>query len=200
MYFMINPDLLQLEKMMVLIPHFTPTTSGLQVHSMEEAPKNAEHDQLMRETMRYIHNLDFLRRFDECQKERKNNTVQYRGNRHRTIFQIELQKRKNPTAAMLCALYLLTADCRVWRRVRMYIHGTGIQFQGVRLGELSPDAYTLYMTAKDLYCGTKHITIRDLADKDVVSAQLFELVCEAMTIRRYGLAACDTGIKAEDSQ
>ena len=103
---------------------------------------------------------------------------------------------------MLCTLYLLTADCRLWMRMRMwmYVHETGIQFQNVKIGRLSPDAYTLYMTAKDLYCGTKHITIRDLADRDIVSEQLFGLVCEAMTIRRYGLAACDSRTKTEVGQ
>lgn len=196
MYFMIDPDLLCLEKMMVLIPRFTPPGSGLRIHITEEVPENAGHGRLMKETMRYIRNLDFLRRFDECQNERKNDAMQYRGNRHRTLFKRELQKRKNPTAAMLCALYLLTADCRLWAHVRSHVHAAGIQFQGVKLGELSPDAYTLFMTAKDLYCGTKHITIRDLADKNIVSAQMFELVCEAMTIRRYGTAA----FKAEDGR
>ena len=195
MYFMIDPDLLQLEKMMVLIPRFTPPGSGLLVRITEEAPENAGHDWLMRETMRYIHDQSFLRRFEEYQTERMDNAMQYRGTRHRTFFERELQKRKNPSAAMLCALYLLTADCQLWMRMRMYVYGAGVRFHEVKLRGLSPDAYTLYMTAKDLYCGTKHITIRDLADKDIVSARLFELICEAMTIRRYGVAACDAGEK-----
>lgn len=198
MYFMIDPDLLRLEKMMVLIPRFTPPGSGLLVRITEKAPKEESHGRLMRETMRYIHNPDFLGRFSEYQKERKNGGMTYRGERHKEIFEREVRKRKNPTAAMLCALYLLTADCRLWSRVRPYIHTTGIQFQGVQLGRISADAYTLYMVAKDLYCGTKHITIRDLADKEIVSSQLFGMVCEAMTLRRYGLAVCDAGIKAED--
>lgn len=39
MYFMIDPDLLRLEKMMVLIPRFTPPGSGLLVRITEKAPK-----------------------------------------------------------------------------------------------------------------------------------------------------------------
>lgn len=200
MYFMLDPDLLCLEKMMVLIPRFSPPGSGLLVHTAEDVPDGAGHDQLMRETMRYIRNIDFLRRFYEYQAERKNDAMQYRGKRHQSFFEKELQKRKHPAAAMLCALYLLTADCRLWMRIRLHVHETGIQFQNVKIGGLSPDAYTLYMTAKDLYCGTKHITIRDLADRDIVSDQLFGLVCEAMTIRRYGLPVCDSETKTEDKR
>ena len=115
--------------------------------------------------------------------------MNYRGQRHQALFQKELQKRENPTAAMLCALYLLTADCRLWARTRQNVHAAHIQFQGIRLADRSPEAYTLFMTAKDLYCGSKHITVRDLADKEIVSPQLFGILCEAMTLRRYGLAA-----------
>ena len=42
--------------------------------------------------------------------------------------------------------------------------------------------------------------VRGLADKDIVSAQLFKLVCEAMTIRRYGLAACNAEVESEGRQ
>lgn len=54
MYFMLDPDLLCLEKMMALIPRFTPPGSGLRIRITEEVPENAGHGRLMRETMRYI--------------------------------------------------------------------------------------------------------------------------------------------------
>ena len=200
MYFMIDPDLLRLEKMMTQIPHFPPPSSGLLIHISEETPASTSHNKLMRDTMRYIRNPEFLQRFQEYRQERESSAVTYRGMHHKELFEREVRKRKNPAADLLCVLYLLTADCRLWRRVQPYAHRTGVQFQGVRLGDISPDAYTLYMTAKDLYCGTKHITIRDLADRELVSTQLFELVCEAMTIRRYGLAACDSRTKTEVGQ
>ena len=57
MYFMIDPDLLRLEKMMVLIPRFTPPGSGLLVRITEKAPKEESHGRLMRETMRYFRRL-----------------------------------------------------------------------------------------------------------------------------------------------
>ena len=101
----------------------------------------------------------------------------------------EIQKRENPTVSMLCALYLLTADSRLWSRVRQNAHAKGIQFQGVTLGDITPEAYTLFMVAKDLYCGTKHITVSDLADMNIISSQMFGILCEAMTLRRYGLSA-----------
>lgn len=189
MYFATEPGLLRLERMMTLIPNFPPRFCGVRVYGDEAAPVGTTHVELIRSAMRHVRNPAFRKRLNDYIEERKECAMNYRGMRHRVLFQNELQKRENPSAALLCALYLLTADCRLWSRVRRSVRAKGVQFQGVRLGELSPEAYTLYMTAKDLCCGTKHITVSDLADKEIVSPQMFGILCEAMTIRRYGMAA-----------
>ncbi|MDD4422779.1 MAG: hypothetical protein PHD46_07065 [Eubacteriales bacterium] len=45
------------------------------------------------------------------------------------------------------------------------------------------------MTAKDLYCGSKHITFTDLADRELIGHRMFSVICNAMAFRRYGLRA-----------
>lgn len=140
---MLDPELLLLEKMMVLIPRFASPGSGLLVRLTEKVPENTTHDQLIRETMRYIRDPAFLSRFNEYERERRTGCMTFRGVRHKEMFEREVRKRKNPTAAMLCVLYLLTADCRLWAHVRSHVHAAGIQFQNVKIGGLSPDAYTL---------------------------------------------------------
>lgn len=42
---------------------------------------------------------------------------------------------------------------------------------------------------KDLTLGTKHLTVSDLSDADLVPPMLFRTICNAMAIRRFGLAA-----------
>ena len=181
MYFATDPGLLRLERMMTLIPNFPLRFCGVRVYDTEIAPIGVSHNELVWNTMRHVRNLNFRKRLNDYIKERKAYAMNYRGMRHRVLFNNELQKRENPSAALLCALYLLTADCRLWSRVKQSVNARGIQFQGIKLGELSPEAYTLYMTAKDLYCGTKYITVSDLADKEIVSPQMFGILCEAMT-------------------
>lgn len=51
------------------------------------------------------------------------------------------------------------------------------------------NGYTLYCTAKDLYLGTKNLTIGDLADTTIIEPKIFGVICNAMAIRRYGLGA-----------
>lgn len=189
MFFITEPELLRLEKMMILVPNFAPRSCGVRVCEGKELPGSVPYDEMIRNTMIYIRNPAFRQRLNDYLNERKERAMNYRGARHQSLFLRELQKRENPTAAMLCALYLLTADCRLWSRVRQNVHASDIQFAEMRTGDISPEAYALFAAAKDLYCGTRHITIRDLADKEIISPQLFGILCEAMTLRRYGIAA-----------
>ncbi len=53
----------------------------------------------------------------------------------------------------------------------------------------SEESYPLYCAAKDLYLGTKHITINDLADNKLIGSKTFALICNAMAIRKFGLGA-----------
>ena len=85
--------------------------------------------------------------------------------------------------------YLLTADIRLWNCCKHHINNGCIFFENIKLRNCSERAYTLYCAAKDLTLGTKHITISDLADIKLVPPVLFRIICNAMAIRRFGLAA-----------
>ena len=96
---------------------------------------------------------------------------------------------------MLSAHYLLTADKYLWSKVRFAIGNSAINFSAVRLGDISTNAFTLYMYAKDLYSGTKHITVSDLADANLITNKMFGILCNAMAIRRYGMKAVEIAKK-----
>lgn len=199
MYFSTTSELLQMEKMMTLVPRFPPCGCGVIIQmSSDEGRPEANHTRCMEETMRYIRTPAFRVRFDHYVKERKDQEMLYRGVRHKTLFQQEVCKRVNPTAAFLSGLYLLTADSRLWMKARDNVHTSGIQFQGIRLRDASPDAYILFMAAQDLYRGTRHITVGDLADKSLISPKMFGILCEAMMLRRYGTAALPSQDNAEE--
>ena len=43
--------------------------------------------------------------------------------------------------------------------------------------------------SKDLYFGTKYITVSDLCDKELIYPEMFGLICNAMGIKRFGIKA-----------
>ena len=44
-----------------------------------------------------------------------------------------------------------------------------------------------FCVAKDLYLGTEHISMCDLTDEEIIPKKVFELICNAVAIRRFGL-------------
>ena len=89
----------------------------------------------------------------------------------------------------MAALYLLTADSMLWRYVKYAVVNNVICFEQVRLRGTNTNRYPLFCAAKDLYLGTKHLTVSDLADAELIPPKVFALICNAMAIRRFGLGA-----------
>ena len=148
--------------------------------------------EIMQGTMMEIKHSGFLRRLRKYIKESEAIPMSFINEKHRAAFNTALGRvgryeKKNPK--LLSALYLLTADYDLWKQSRRCIEGNGIIFGKLRPKNCSADSYPLYCAAKDLYLGTKHITINDLADNKLIGSKTFALICNAMAIRKYGLGA-----------
>ena len=113
----------------------------------------------------------------------------YRNDKHKAIFENAVRKKDVKNYTLMAVIYLLTADLRLWQIMKRHIEKNQIHFEQVRLNGINEDAYTLYCTAKDLYLGTKHLTVSDLADTDLISQKMFAVICNAMAVRRFGLNA-----------
>ena len=152
----------------------------------------ASFKEVMKETMAEIKHSGFLRRLKRYIKESEVIPMTFLNEQHRYNFSAALSQigqydRKN--YALVAGLYLLTADFRLWNQARRYVENHGISFGKFRPKNCSADSYPLYCAAKDLYLGTKHITINDLADNKLIGAKTFALICNAMAIRKFGLGA-----------
>ena len=136
-----------------------------------------------------IRDNDFRMRLNEYIKESGTKSMTFLNANHQKLFTEVTKHKECGSAAFLSAIYLLTADDTLWVKAVTSIGASTVQFGNIRLGTVSVEVYTLFMTAKDLYSGSKNITIRDLADKNLISQQIFNVICNAMTLRRYGKEA-----------
>lgn len=156
--------------------------------------------EFMKHTLSPVTHRIFQSRLNEYLKESEDHPMLYRGNAHKEMFNAAIERSLNSDNAILSALYLLTADKYLWSKVRRAVGSSSIDFHSVHLGDVSSDAYTLYMTARDLYEGTKHITVSDIADRNIVSHKMFGVLVNAMAIRRYGMNAVQIIGKGGDSK
>lgn len=112
----------------------------------------------------------------------------FNGTRHKIVFE-NCISHGNPyehDSSFIAAIYLLSADSRLWARVRHYIKHNKIEFEIIPVDGIEISEYILYKAAKELYLGTESFTISELSDGKVVSNRLFKFICEAIFIRRYG--------------
>lgn len=149
----------------------------------------ASRAEVMAETMRDIHNAAFRRRLNLFIKEREELHMNFRNEKHRLAFVEAIRKLDKKNFALMSALYLLTAEHKLWMQIRNYVERNEIKFERFKPKDSTENGYTLLCCAKDLYLGTKHITISDLADTELIAPRMFALICNAMAIRRFGLGA-----------
>ena len=129
----------------------------------------------------------FIGRLKQYIRESENKNMNYYGKKHESDFKQALERIDPNNLRILSAVYLLTADTQLWRRVQNQVEKNGIRFDKMNLGSVDEKAYTLFCCAKDLYLGTKHITIADLADEQLISPKMFGIICNALVIRRFGI-------------
>lgn len=115
--------------------------------------------------------------------------MKFRNLMHEEIFKNEARKPRNQSACTLTAIYLFSADNYLWSRAKHCFGKNKTAFFDIPLTGISISAYTLYKTALSLCLGTDDISISQLTDRNAVSSMLFGIICEAMTLRRYGIAA-----------
>ena len=115
--------------------------------------------------------------------------MNFRNEKHKTRFQSAAKGMNTSDKSLMCQLYLLTADRKLWQISKPWIDKNRIPLQHIHLRAGGEECYILLCCAKDLTLGTKHVSIDDLADTTVITPQMFEILCNAIAIRRFGLDA-----------
>ena len=139
----------------------------------------------------------FQKRVYALIRERERNPMDYRNEKHRIAFTEAIEKLNKKDFRLMSAVYLLSANFALWKTAKRHIDRNEIEFDRIKPRNSTENAYTLFCCAKDLYLGTKHITVKDLADKELIHVQMFSLICNAMAIRRFGLGALESITKGE---
>ena len=111
-------------------------------------------------------------------------TVKFHSKRHREAFASALQTAGHSDHYIVSALYLLTADANVWKTMKSRVKNGEIDFDQVKFITINEKGYTLYTAAKDLYLGTEHLCIADLADEEMIRSRVYEMICFGMALRR----------------
>lgn len=156
----------------------------------------AGRSEVMTETMKDIHNAAFRKRLIQFIRESEELPMNFRNEKHRLAFDEAIRKLNKKNFALMSALYLLTAEHKLWMQIRRFVERNEVKFDSFKPKDSTENGYTLLCCAKDLYLGTKHITISDLADTELVAPRMFALICNA-TVAENGNRKVQYANKAE---
>lgn len=96
---------------------------------------------------------------------------------------------KRNTPVYYAAMYLLTSSDELLRRTSNGFFRNGIEFRYAALRDISTHDYAIYSAAQDLYAGTVKLTLRDIADREIIDDKAFRLIINAVLIAKYGVQA-----------
>lgn len=108
---------------------------------------------------------------------------------HRPAFETVRKEFDSKDPTLMATLYLLTAKENLWSQVKAHVIKNKVDFSKISLSGCSASEYTLFCVAKDMYQGTNHYSLDDLADPAIVSRKLFSIICNAFVIRKFGVGA-----------
>lgn len=134
------------------------------------------HEKLLKRINKYIYSCRW----------RKENMMIFINTFHQNTFMNQYNRLNHENSKLLSAVYLLSADKRLWDCAWSFVYKNGISFAKIKPKHLSADGYTLFCAARDIYLGSRHFSLSELADPAVINRSGFCLVLNAMGIRRYG--------------
>ena len=111
--------------------------------------------------------------------------MEFRGEKHRQIFQNYIRRQKHrPSAHHLAAVYLLTADKTLWKQVRGVFRDGKADLSAVHLCGIQPDAYALFRSAKELLTDEPMVGLSELAERDIIRPWVLNLIFQAILLSR----------------
>ena len=113
----------------------------------------------------------------------------FRNEHHRQAFRDGMKKTNRKDKESVSAVYLLSAEPCLWRRAKQASVYGKILLNNVRLSGITEAGYILLGAAKDIKYGTKYLTLGDLSDRSLITPKVYKVLCQAMQIKRCGLAA-----------
>ena len=105
---------------------------------------------------------------------------------HCQLFREAVKNRGDSDPKVLSAINLLTAQRRLWGKVKPHVLKNEILFEDMAHTGCTPNEYILINCAKDICIGTQSVTLSELSNDRIISPQMYDLIITALKISRTG--------------
>ncbi len=126
-----------------------------------------------------------------CELTKTYNGCMYLSDGHEYYFDRLLHKQRKKklfkNTNILAAVYLLTSSPHLWNMVKENIRENHINFEKIKLKDISTDEYAIYQMAKTFCDSIPRVMYSELADRELVSDDAFKAIINAMLLKTFGV-------------
>lgn len=108
--------------------------------------------------------------------------------RFRTVCRLQNVLIENRSPAYLAALFLLTADDKLWCAAKDHIYLDSFDFKKMHLSGINTDGYAIYQMARTIHLAKEYIKLDEISDKQLIGGQAFKVIINSILIAKYGTA------------
>lgn len=114
--------------------------------------------------------------------------IVFRCDNHRETFEIFLKNhRVTNSNRYLSALFLVTSDKRLWRKIKSKVTEKDIKINEIDLRGLSEYENYLLKAACDILYGSSYFAMTDMNNPSMFGSSTFEVLLQALRLYRYGI-------------
>ncbi len=193
-------DLCALERQMQQPPGYKPRGQGIYIVGSIDWRSRGNYAEIVDCIISRMQMSQLKKRVEEIFDKEIGEQI-FRNRDHRKRFNDVLAIKRGNSHVSSCyaaALFLLSADQALWQRVHENVQDNGIYFDRVRLGGVNLEQYILFHAAKDVYNGTKHIRLSELADRELIPNEILRLILSAFVIEQCGMNILGQEVSDED--
>ena len=187
--FCLSPELRGLEKQMQQPPGYRPRGYGIRIMEGLDWRDRGNYPEIVDGVICRMQLETLKKRVDEIFG--KTDELIFRNKKHRNDFYSLLIGSRSKTlrisSGYAAAVFLLSADENLWDRVSRKVPDTGIYFERIKLGSVTLEQYILFHAARDVYQGTRHIRLSELADRELIPDEILKLIVNAFVIEKCGV-------------
>lgn len=188
--FCMSPGLRALEQQMQQPPGYRPRGYGLCIMDYVDWRNRTSYAEIVDCVISRMQMEHLRNRVDEIFRQQMKEPF-FRNIRHRKDYYSLLLGRRADTMLhapnYAAAVFLLSADEKLWDIVLRQVLDVDICFDRVRLGAVTLEQYILFHAAKDVYNGTKHIRLSELADRELIPDEMLKLIVNAFVMEKCGV-------------
>lgn len=212
-FFMYDSELQELEKLMMLVPNFSPRKSGIVI--LREIVNNDEQVRVQIALPYLINQLGsgspisgvegyyqsvIANCFHECKFYRFRSRLEYlirtcsgdfftsptHKARFDSVCRLQEIPVENKSPIHLAVLFLLTVDEKLWFAAKDHVYDDHIDFKKMNLSGINTDGYAIYQMAKTIFTAKEYIGLDEIADKFLIGDQAFKTIIHSILIAKHG--------------